>query len=78
MMEERRDVLQSNINILHTAGEAAGLRINIGKTKTLVFGSEPIEEQMKVGNKDLENVIEFEYLGSLLSWDNMTVPWKGD
>jgi len=25
---------------------------------------------MKVGDKDLENVIEFEYLGSLLSWDN--------
>ena len=72
MMEERRDVLQANINILHTAGEAAGLRINIGKTKTLVFGSETIEEQMKVGNKDLENVIEFEYpeILSLLSWDN--------
>ena len=45
MMEERRDVLQANINILHTAGEAAGLRINIGKTKTLVFGSETIEER---------------------------------
>ena len=25
---------------------------------------------MKVGNEDLENVTEFEYLGSLLSWDN--------
>jgi len=25
---------------------------------------------MKVGNKELENVTEFAYLGSLLSWDN--------
>ena len=67
-------MLQANINILHTAGEAAGeaagMRINIGKTKTLVLGSETIEEQMKVGNKDLENVTEFEYHGSLWSWDN--------
>lgn len=70
IMEVRRDVLQENVNILHTAGEAAELRINIGKTKTLVFGSELIEEQIKVGNEDLENVTELEYLGSLLSWDN--------
>jgi len=25
---------------------------------------------MKVGDKELENVTKFEYLGSLLSWDN--------
>jgi len=50
--------------------EAAGLRININKTKTLVFGSETTEEKMKVRNKELENVTEFVYLGSLLSWDN--------
>jgi len=25
---------------------------------------------MNVGDKELENVTEFEYLGSLLSWDN--------
>jgi len=52
------------------AGEAAGLRINIGKTKTMVFGSETIEQQMKVGNIEIENVTEFEYLGSLLTWNN--------
>jgi len=43
---------------------------NVSKTKTLVFASETIKEQMKVNNTDLENVTEFEYLGSLLSWDN--------
>jgi len=70
LIEERRELLQANINTLHTAGEAAGLRINIGKTKTMVFGSETIEQQMKVGNIEIENVTEFEYLGSLLTWNN--------
>jgi len=37
LIEERRDMLQANINTLNAAGEAAGLRINISKTKTLVF-----------------------------------------
>jgi len=35
-----------------------------------VFGSETTEEKMKVGDKELENVTEFLYLGSLISWDN--------
>jgi len=63
--------LQANINTLNAAGEAAaGLRINISKTKTLVFGSGTTEEKMKVGDKELENVIEFEHLSSLQLWDN--------
>jgi len=61
---------QAIINAFNAAGEAAGLRINISKTKTLVFGSEITEEKMKVGDKQLENVTEFDYLGSLISWDN--------
>jgi len=45
-------------NTLHTAGEAAELRINIGETKPPVFESEAIQEQMLAGNTDLENVTE--------------------
>jgi len=42
-------MLQANINTLNTAGEAAaGLKINISKTKTLVFRSETTEEKMRV------------------------------
>jgi len=71
LIEERRDMLQANLNTLNAAREAAaGLRINISKIKTLVFRSETTEEKMKVGDKELENVTEFEYLGSLISWDN--------
>jgi len=59
-------MFQANINTLNAAGEAAGLRINISKSKTLVFESETTEVKMKVGDKELE----LEYLGSLMSWDN--------
>jgi len=38
LAEERQDMLKANINTLHTAGEAAGLRMNVGKNRTLVFG----------------------------------------
>jgi len=54
-------MLQVNINTLHTAGEAAGLMIDIGKTKTPVFGSETIDEQMKVGNTDLEKSLSLSF-----------------
>jgi len=70
LIEERRDMLHANINTFNAAGEATGLRISISKTKTLVFGSKTTEEKMKVGNKELENVTEFVYLGSLLSLNN--------
>jgi len=69
LIEKRRDMLQASINTLNATGEAAGLKINISKTKTLVFGSETTEEKIKVGDNELENVTDFEYLVSLLSFD---------
>ena len=44
--------------------------INIGKTKTMVFGREAMAKEIKVGDQKVENVKEFVYLGSLLTWDN--------
>jgi len=64
-------MLRANINTIIVAGDAAELRIKISKTTTLVFGSETTtEEKMTVGDKELENVTEFEYIGSLISWGN--------
>jgi len=49
LINKQRDMLMASINTLNTAGEAAaGLRINISKTKTLVFRSETTEEKMRV------------------------------
>jgi len=40
------------------------------KKPRLVFGQEAIEEELLIGNTRIENVTEFWYLGSLLTWDN--------
>jgi hypothetical protein len=44
LLEEDRDELQENLKQLNEAGKAAGLKINIQKTTTMVFGQENIIE----------------------------------
>ena len=58
------------MELLDRAGEKANLKINIGKTKTMAFGKEEIEKNIKVRGEIIENVTEFVYLGSLLTSDN--------
>ena len=70
MIEESYDMLRNNIHALDKAGREAGLKINVGKTKTMVFGKEDPEGEIKIGNERIENVKEFVYLGSLSTWDN--------
>ena len=70
LLEEDRDELQGNLERINEAGEAARLQINIEKTMTMVFGQESIEEKLEIGGRSIENVTEFVYLGSLLTWDN--------
>jgi len=36
----------------------------------MVFGSTKIDRHIELGGEDIENVEEFVYLGSLMSWDN--------
>ena len=36
----------------------------------MVFGREEMANEIKVGDQKVENVKEFVYLGSLLTWDN--------
>jgi len=48
--------------LLNDAGNRAGLKINIGQTKTMVFGREEMANEITVK--------EFAYLGSLLTWNN--------
>ena len=39
---------QENMNEVRRAGEAAGLKINVGKTKTMVTEKENIQEQIEL------------------------------
>ena len=47
-----------------------GLQINVSKTKSMVFGRENIGQRLQLGQTEVENVQEFVYLGSLITWDN--------
>ena len=58
------------MNNLHEEGRRAGLKVNIPKTKTLVFGSTKRGKNVEQEGLDVDNVEEFVYLGSLVSWDN--------
>src|SRR6218665_2637398 len=70
MIEENRNKLQENMNEVRKAGEAAGLKIKVGKTKTMVTGKENIKEQIELEDIKIENVTEFTNLGSLLTYNN--------
>ena len=37
---------------------------------TMVFIQESIEKELEIGGRSIDNVMEFVYLGSLLTWDN--------
>jgi len=50
--------------------EASGLKINIQKTMTMVFRRENVIEELMINSTRIENVTEFVYLGSLLTWAN--------
>ena len=70
LIEEDIWNIQENISILSKEGEAMGLKINHSKTKTMTFGEKTTTTAIVVNGEELENVEEFVYLGSLLTWNN--------
>ncbi|CAF1621865.1 unnamed protein product, partial [Adineta ricciae] len=70
LLSEDHISLQDQILQITNAAEEGGLLINIKKTKTMVFGAKNIDKQVEVNGQHIENIEEFEYLGSLLTWDN--------
>ena len=70
LLEERSEDLQESLNGVAAAAEPMGLRLNIAKTKVMVFGEEQMTERVAIGNTEIDCVKEFEYLGSLITWDN--------
>src|SRR2546426_12543360 len=63
-------MLEESVHVLDKAGRSAGLKINVRKTKTMTFGNEECRNKIAIENEKIENVTEFTYLGSLLTWDN--------
>ena len=70
LIDEDVSSLQRQIELTKTAAEQAELILNINKTKTMVFGGRNIDNTIQVAGHIIKNVDKFEYLGSLLTWDN--------
>jgi len=70
LIDEDASSLQRLVEQTKTAAEQSGLMLNTNKTKTMVFGDRNIESSIHVAGNTIENVEKFEYLGSLLTWDN--------
>ena len=48
LLETNRDTLQENLELLKGDAEKAGLKINIRKTKTMVFGKESLANKVEI------------------------------
>ena len=70
LIDEDYRSLQEQLGKTRAVAEPAGLIVNVGKTKTMVFGDRKIEQEIQIGSKNVENVDKFEYLGSLITWDD--------
>jgi hypothetical protein len=70
LIDEEYSSLQNQTELVREAAEQAGLTVNTNKTKTMVFGERNIEHGIQIAGVTIENVEKFEYLGSLLTWDN--------
>jgi len=51
--------LQENVCGLNIAAQRTGLNINVDKTKTMVFGKETTDMELKVQDEVIENLTEF-------------------
>ena len=62
--------LQRQLDLTTAAAEQLGLMLNTNKMKTMVFGDRNIESRIHVAGSTIENVEKFQYLDSLLTWNN--------
>ena len=70
LIDEDYRSLQEQPEKIRAVAEQAGLIVNVGKIKTMVFGDRKIEQELTTEHKNIEEVDKFEYLGSLIPSDN--------
>ena len=72
LISESKEGLQDQINALKQYCDEWKLKINIKKTKSMIFnrGNKIINADFKVGDKPIENVKTFTYLGFAISAKN--------
>ena len=70
LIGEECSSLQKQFETTRIAAEETGLIVSATKAKTMVFDERNIEEAAQMAGTTIENVDKFEYLGSLITWDN--------
>ena len=70
LIDEDYKSLQEQLEKARAVAEQTGRTVNIGKTQTVVFEDRKIGQETQIGGKNIENVDKFQYLGTLIIWDN--------
>ena len=69
LMSKEETVLQSMIDKLIEVGRCYGMEMNVEKTKVMSISRQPSPVTIMIGQKQLDNVECFNYLGSMLTND---------
>jgi hypothetical protein len=67
LLAKEKTLLQSKIDKLIEVGRGYGMEINVEKSKTMRILRQPSPLQIKADKKPVENVEEFNYLGSMIT-----------
>ena len=70
LIDEDSKSLQEQLEKTRAVAEQTGLIVNIGKIRTVAFDDRKIGQGIQIGGKNIENVDKFQYLGTLIIWDN--------
>jgi hypothetical protein len=71
LLAKEETILQIMIYKVIEVGRGYGMEINVEKTKTVRISRQPTPLQIKTDKKPVENVEEFNYLGSMITNDQI-------
>ena len=66
LLGNNKKELEEKLNAWHTVLISNGMRMNLKKTKTMVFTKENIKIDVRVNGESIQQVDEFKYLGVIL------------
>ena len=69
ILDESLSKMNELLEVLRVQGTRIGLKINVKKTKSLRLGISE-DERVTLGNKQMDQVDSFTYLGSIISKDS--------
>ena len=69
VMASSRDELQTAVESIAETAERIGMKVNVGKTKTVTSGvsNDPNERLIRLNGEEIEEVGHFKYLGAMMS-----------